>query len=337
MGDYTSRGQVDFTKLVLVTSLSLLLSVNTLAAGDLVQSRNEVMKLGARLNNLERELGQNNNKYLSSIEKIRLIETDILSYQERLDVVKAEVQKRHDELNQILRAKALALVEDEVVQVEKFDSILEMNKEKSAAAMKEAETLDKIVVSFQERLTLLKQDEEDLLKLTLDLESKKKQMTDIYLEKVKFNQELENKMQKQKVSTRLSAIKRAETLGLNIKPSLKFSSPLASYSSAIASEKGVTFKFEKLQPIRAPREGRVIYNGELANYGKVLMIDHGDDIRTVMLGKFQSTLEKNAAVNAGDILGHTEERTDSLYFEVRKKNIAQKTIHWMDTSVAGKI
>jgi hypothetical protein len=49
--------------------------------------------------------------------------------------VKAEVQKRHDELNQILRAKALALVEDEVVQVEKFDSILQMNKEKSAAAM----------------------------------------------------------------------------------------------------------------------------------------------------------------------------------------------------------
>ncbi|MCE3013084.1 MAG: hypothetical protein LW878_08450, partial [Proteobacteria bacterium] len=148
---------MDFTKLVLVTSLSLLVSVNALAAGDLVQSRNEVMKLGARLNNLERELGQNNNKYLSSIEKIRLIETDILSYQERLDVVKAEVQKRHDELNQILRAKALALVEDEVVEVEKFDSILEMNKEKSAAAMKEAETLDKIVVSFQERLTLLKQ------------------------------------------------------------------------------------------------------------------------------------------------------------------------------------
>ena len=328
---------MDITKLVLITGFTLCLSLSGFAANELVQSRNEVMKLGARLNNLERELGQNNNKYLTSIEKIRLIETDILSYQERLDAVKAEVQKRHNELNQILRAKALALVEDEVVQVEKFDSILEMNKEKSSAALKEAETLEKIVVSFQERLALLKQDEEDLLKLTLDLESKKKQMTDVYLEKVKFNQELENKMQKQKVSTRLSAIKRAENLGLNIKPSLKFAAPLAAFSEALPSEKGVTFKFDSLQPIRAPREGRVIYNGELANYGKVLMIDHGDDIRTVMLGKFQSTLEKNAAVSAGDILGHTEERTDSLYFEVRKKNIAQKTIHWMDTSVTGKI
>ena len=162
-------------------------------------------------------------------------------------------------------------------------------------------------------------------------------MTDVYLEKVKFNQDLENKMQKQKISTRLSAIKRVEKLGLNIPSSLKFSSPLASFSQALASEKGVTYKFEKLQPIRAPRQGRVIYNGELANYGKVLMIDHGNDIRSVMLGKFQSNLEKNATVNAGDILGHTDERTDSLYFEVRKKNIAQKTIHWMDTAVAGKI
>ncbi len=328
---------MDFTKLALAAGLALVLSVSSFAANDLVQSRNEVMKLGARLNQLERELGQNNNKYLTSIEKIRLIETDIVNYQERLAAVKAEVQKRHDELNQILRAKALAIVEDEVVQIEKFDSILEKNKEKSASAMKEAEALEAIVLSFQDRLSLLKQDEEDLLKLTLDMESKKKQMTDVYLEKVKFNQDLENKMQKQKISTQISAIKRAESLGLNIKPSLKFTSPLASFSSAMASEKGVTFKFEKLQPIRAPRNGRVIYNGELANYGKVLMIDHGDDIRTVMLGKFQSALEKNATVDTGDILGHTEERTDSLYFEVRKKNVAQKTIHWMDTSVAGKI
>lgn len=327
---------MDFTKLALLISVTL---VTTLAWGskELVQSRTEVMKLGARLNSLERDLGQNNNKYLTSIEKIRLIETDIVNYQDRLQMVKSEISKRHDELNQILRAKALALVEDEVVQVERFDQILSLNKGKSDAALKEAEALEKIVESFQERLILLKQDEEDLLKLTLDLENKKKHMTDVYLEKVKLNQELENKMQKQKITTRLSAIKKVKDLGLDIPRSLKFSSPLSSFSQALASEKGVTYKFDKLQPIRAPRQGRVIYNGELANYGKVLMLDHGDDIRSVMLGKFQSNLEKNASVSVGDVLGHTDERTDSLYFEVRKKNIAQKTIHWMDTALAGKI
>jgi len=83
---------MDFTKLVFIIGF-ILMSSSARSSGDLIQSRNEVMKLGARLNSLERELGQNNNKYLSSIEKIRLIETDIVNYQDRLQQVKAEVNR----------------------------------------------------------------------------------------------------------------------------------------------------------------------------------------------------------------------------------------------------
>lgn len=304
---------------------------------SLVKSRTEILQLGARLNALERNLGQHNDKYLAAIERIRVLEADVLNYQQKLSQVKESAQKRELELATILRANALAMVEDEVVPSAAYRKMIEDNRAQAQSLAREAEALEKIVAEFQERLNILRQDEQDMLKLASDLETKKKQMTEVYLAKLEERQKLEGQVQKQKITARVSAIKRAEREGLDIPATLKFSAPLGAFDDVAPSDKGVTYKFGQLQPIKAPRAGRVVYNGELASYGKVLMIDHGDDIRTVMLGRFTSELAKNAQVQAGDTLGHTEAGADSLYFEVRKKNVAQKTIHWMEQGATSKI
>ncbi|MBY0516877.1 MAG: peptidoglycan DD-metalloendopeptidase family protein [Bacteriovoracaceae bacterium] len=323
-------------KLILISFLSLSFAF---AANkpSVAQSRSEIMQLGARLNALERNLGQHNDKYLAAIERIRLLETDVTTYQQRLSQLKTEATKREQELASILRAQALAMVEDEVVVNSEYQKLTEENRQKAQSVSKEISALEKIVEEFQTRLTQLKQDEQDLLKLSSDLEQKKQQMTEVYLAKLEERQKLESQAEKSRISTRLNTFKKSESLGLNIPSHLKFSSPLANYADAVVSEKGVTYKFGQLQPLLAPRDGRVVYNGELASYGKVLMIDHGEDIRTVFLGRFSSELQKNQSVKAGDTLGHTDTDADSLYFEVRKKNVAQKTIHWLDQSRTSKI
>jgi len=318
---------------------SLLISGSLIAAtpGQLAKSRGNIMQLGARLGALEKNLGSNNDKYIAAVEKIRLLETDVTTYQQRLTSVRAELTRREQELARILRSQALAQVEDEIVENDAYQSLTMENRTRAQAALRETEALEKIVSEFNERLETLRRDEQELLKLSYDLEAKKKQMTEVYLARLDERQKLEQEVQKTKISTRIEKIKKEERLGLDIAPELKFAMPLESITEAASSEKGVTYKFSKLQPIKAPRAGRVIYNGELASYGKVLMLDHGGDIRTVMLGRFNSALEKNAQVNAGDILGHTETDADSLYFEVRKKNVAQKTISWMDQGATSKI
>lgn len=323
-----------FAKLILI--LSIMMSP-ALAANTLAKSRGEILQLGARLNALEKNLGQHNNKYLAAIERIRVFETDVVTYQQRLTEVKAEAIKREQEMASILRSHALAMVEDEIVPDEAYKKLAEENRARAQAATREAEALEKILAEFNERLATLRADEQELLKLSQDLEAKKRQMTEVYLAKLEERQKLEIREQKQKITTRFSAIKRAEVTGALIPASLKFRSPVLSWNEVIPSDKGITYKLGKMQPIAAPREGRVAYNGELASYGKVLMIDHGDDIRTVMLGRFTSNLEKNAHVKVGDVLGQTEGTADSLYFEVRKKNVAQKTIHWMEPAATGKI
>jgi septal ring factor EnvC (AmiA/AmiB activator) len=323
-----------FTKLILIFCISF---STALAASTLAKSRGEILQLGARLNALEKNLGQHNNKYLAAIERIRVFETDVVTYQQRLTEVKTETIKREQEMATILRSHALAMVEDEIVPDVAYKKLAEENRAKAFAATREAEALEKILAEFNERLVVLRTDEQELLKLSQDLEAKKRQMTEVYLAKLEERQKLETREQKQKITTRLSAVKRAEVTGQHIPASLKFRSPVLAWNEVISSDKGITYKLGKMQPIAAPREGRVAYNGELASYGKVLMIDHGDDIRTVMLGRFTSNLEKNALVKLGDIVGNTEGVADSLYFEVRKKNVAQKTIHWMEPAATGKI
>jgi|GEM_PF-1797096 len=310
---------------------------NAATPGQLAKSRGAIMQIGARLNALEKTLGQHNDKYITAVEKIRLLETDVTTYQQRLASVRADATKREQEMAAILRSHALSLVEDEVVPDAAYHALTIENRAKAQAALQEAQALEKIVGEFQERLDLLRRDEQELLKLSADLDTKKKQMTEVYLAKLDERQRLETDLQKQKITTRIKTVRKEESLGLNIPNDLKFGSPLQSWAEVVPSEKGVTYKFGKLQPLHAPRAGRVIYNGDLASYGKVLMIDHGDDIRSVMLGRFTSSLEKNATVKAGDTLGHTDSSAESLYFEVRKKNVAQKTIHWMDQRATSKI
>jgi septal ring factor EnvC (AmiA/AmiB activator) len=105
--------------------------------------------------------------------------------------------------------------------------------------------------------------------------------------------------------------------------------PLRNYLSYKGSSKGMTFKYKKVAPVHATERGKIVYSGELSSYGKVIMIDHGHDIRSVILGDLNIKATKGSVVKKGDILGYVNSDagiTKTLYYEVRKKNIAQNTV-----------
>lgn len=316
--------------------IALLLSTGSVLAA--VASREEsVLQLGARLNSLERELGQQNNKYLGAIQKIHALEAEAETYETQLTIAHGEQTKREQELAQILRSYHLAVVDGDAVPTPRYLELVKQNREKAQAKVRMIDELTKTVASFRERLDVLRRDEQELLKLTGELEARKKGLTETYLARLDQKQKTEARAQAKRLHEQVQVAARPVLTPAEISPALRFVAPLAQVTSVTPSAKGVTYKFGQLQPLKAPRAGRVVYNGDLASYGKVLMIDHGDDIRTVMLGRFNSQLQKNAQVQEGDTLGYTEEAADSLYFEVRKKNVAQNTIHWMASSTVGKI
>lgn len=323
-----------FAKLALALTLAPVLSWGAVRGAP---SKTDVLQLGARLNSLERELGQQNNKYLAAIQRIHEIEAELDKQITVLNGTREEQVKREQELAQILRSYHLALVEGDAVPTPRYLELVKQNRAKAAAKIQETELLTKAVADYQARLATLRTDEQDLLKLTADLETRKKGLTEIYLSRLEQKQKADAKAQVSRIQEQVKKITRTVIPKTDIPSDERFNAPLDQISSATPSDKGVTFKFGQLQAIKAPRAGRIVYNGDLASYGKVLMIDHGNDIRTVMLGRFNSRLQKNAQVESGDTLGYTDEGGDSLYFEVRKKNVAQNTINWLAPATVGKI
>ena len=84
----------------------------------------------------------------------------------------------------------------------------------------------------------------------------------------------------------------------------------------------------------------MVFAGDLASYGQVVLIDHGKDLRTVLLGKMNIKVKKNDTVSHGDVLAYTindSKDPQNLYFEVRKKNTAQNTILWLESRGVSKI
>lgn len=313
-------------------------------ADELARYRTEVMEMGARLSTLEKEIGSKNNLYLSSIEQIRQFEGDVKLYRDELKVKQKEVQKAQIENKRILQNYLLES-ENDTTEPWQRKVHLELLKQASAKLKNKEMELDSFqtkVAEFDTKLIELRKNEEELSDVIKELETRKKVAMETYLAKVETKKKMESKVQTQKLEKRIAVVKKELSRApiVETKPDRFFSRPVEDFVSYTASPKGVTFKYQAAQPVKAVGEGKVVFAGDLASYGQVVLIDHGNDLRTVLLGKMNIRVKKNDSVHAGDILAYTQndsKEAQNLYFEVRKKNTAQNTILWLDPNGVSKI
>ncbi len=86
------------------------------------------------------------------------------------------------------------------------------------------------------------------------------------------------------------------------------------------------------EPVISPFDGIVLYSGPFAGHGRLLVIDHGDNYRTILLGFERSTVETGEWLVAGQPVAvmatdDTEKRT--LYVELRYKGIPEHAPDWL--------
>jgi septal ring factor EnvC (AmiA/AmiB activator) len=330
--------------LLSLASLSALGAVKGRHSDDLARTRSQVMELGAKLSTLEKEIGSKNNLYLSSIQQIKQFENDIQLYREHLKLVQSEVAEAQAE-NQSIMKSYLLESENESTQEWQRRVHLELFKQaqtKLKAKETELVSFESKISQFDEKIATLKRNEEELLSVIRELEGRKKSAMEVYLARVHSKKKIERAVQSQKLQTRLSEIKKdfSQAPIVVSKPDRFFSRPVDDFMTYTASPKGVTFKYQAIQPIKAVGGGRVVFAGDLASYGQVVLIDHGNDLRTVLLGKMNIKVKKNDTVMGGDVLAYTQndsKEPQNLYFEVRKKNTAQNTILWLDPNGVSKI
>lgn len=329
--------------LALTVSLSLSAAVKK-PQDELAQYRSQVMELGARLSTLEKEIGSKNNLYLSSMEQISRFEGDIKIYRGKLNDIQKQVKSAQLENKKILQSY-LAESEQDSTEAWQRKVHLELLKQASLKLQQKESELSSYqarITDFDEKLQELRANEEELAQVIQELETRKKVAMELYLAKVEDKKKVEGKVEQSKLQTKLAAVKAEfrQAPVIQLKPERFFLKPVDDFLTYTASPKGITFKYQAIQPVKATGQGKVVYAGDLASYGQVVLIDHGNDLRSVLLGRMNIKVKKDDNVLEGDVLGYTmndAREAQNLYFEVRKKNTAQNTILWLEPGSVSKI
>lgn len=194
----------------------------------------------------------------------------------------------------------------------------------------------------QKKVSAQSQFDDSKNKLAMERESLKKAALRDKLAPVQITEEV--KIPSQPLETRKAGAEKvsaSQAPALTL-PSGEFIPPIVQALGIDYQKKGVTFNFQGKNEVHAPKGGRVVYTGSLASYGNVLMIDHGNDTRTVLLGQFDYSVKNGDSIQASQIVGYTNPRNSNglgdgkIYFEVRKNNLAQNTYLLLDKRLLKK-
>ena len=327
-------------KLILILALYPLISPCSIqnlegtatTIGNIQVVEKQLLRITGEIDQLEQKLQDKNRKLLKNIEDKKKIE-------EKLSEVKGILEKNKETLNTQINEVKKYFQNVLLGEVNNLDLPSTLLGKKLLAKVLEDKVRDLKEIKFkvgqlQDELSVLQnrynefiQTENALNQLLIELEQRKKKLAENYFE---------TQDKKDKLAMRLNRIKTQLALKNNFPRNNQlegFSTPLENYYDVSFKQKGLTFKFKGLSEVFASKDGQVVYSGNLSMYGNVLMIDHGNNTRSVVLGDIEISVKKGDKVKKGSIIGHTKadpSKDGNLYFEVRNKDKVQNTIALME-------
>lgn len=277
----------------------------------------EIYLLKSKMGEMEQELNKKQNLYLQQLQRVKELDGEVEKLSLQLENDRKFLEKRRKELQKLWKNYLPETSDEDSLENYYLQQLLsktiknylyQIQKWTKENGEKQQE-LNQLKTQLFEYTTST----EEMEKILLDLENARKELMLSYQQQMKKNDV---------VNTEKRGI-------LSTSSPLPFSItfPLLNYQSLEQGKKGITFHFSlDHTPLLSTGDGEVVYVGELSTYGKVIMIDHGQDLRSILLGHFLPKVEKNRKVKAGELLGYTvkgERKTGQIYLELRKKNQVQ--------------
>lgn len=315
---------------------------------SILQHDKKIINLRKSIESLESSLGDKNKKFLrTSVEKNK-VEKQLISLKRNQDQNEKILSKLEEEINISLESMVVAklnssntmksLIERELLSnmYTSQSNLLARLKLKNSHLATQVLALERSYRSFDEL-------EGRLTQIIIDLEDRKRRLADSYLEESRAKSDKSTLMERYQVRLKKNRPKAKKTkkIGRNLKEILampyigKMISPVLGESKTRAKGEGIEFSSSSDLSLRAPLDGTVAYAGSLGSYGNLIIFDHGREIRTILLGDVDARLTKGMKVQQGQIVGvakNYQKPEKKVYFEVRMKNKAQESAHWLKTS-----
>ena len=95
-----------------------------------------------------------------------------------------------------------------------------------------------------------------------------------------------------------------------------------------AHAKGIIIKTRPNAQITAPYDGTVLFAGPFQNYGRLLIVDHGDEYLTVLAGMDTINAAVGQELLAGEPVGAMGVQNTDLYMEIRFQGIPENPEEW---------
>jgi septal ring factor EnvC (AmiA/AmiB activator) len=299
---------------------------------QLAEYSNEITGLAAQINSIEKDLGSKNSHYIENIKKIDTLSeiSAKLSFQvKKLSTELATEKKQYQKLidayinNSFYQDNELNVVSKQVY-LEKLKTI--------KVSISENEL---VISQLESELTTINRDindarsiEQTMGSVIRDLESRKADLSTAYVDMVATKNKLEKQIDIYNLDRKSQKLLRTQVSnGKNFLP------PIVEYVDYQNERDGLNFYYRDTVTLQATETGEIAFVGNLGAYGDVIMIDHGNDIRSVILGKLQTKLKKGTKVNKGQVIGYAltnASEKKNVYFEVREKNVVQKSVNWLD-------
>ncbi len=109
----------------------------------------------------------------------------------------------------------------------------------------------------------------------------------------------------------------------------EFGRALDPRSQLYVFKKGIDIAAGASKTVLAVAAGKVAFSGEMAGYGRIVILDHGEKYYTISGNLGEVRRKAGEFVAQGDSVGISDSQGKPVYFEIRSRNIAVNPLQWV--------
>jgi|GEM_PF-6880571 len=286
---------------------------------SLKKTDRQLKVVNQKISDTQLDLSQKNEKYVYLLsfqqkmtKELTRLEREIFMLEEALDVLKKSLQVG---LLNLTRLQSHGEGVSNLIEKNIENSKLKERTRKYGVLKEKLSLLQKNYINSKSDLIEIKNETAAVHKILLELEAKKGGFIEEYYENVakKKVSEIEKDIRLENIKERVEH--------LDVEKVSDFSMPLNHVVDKNVNSEGAELFYESIEPVFASASGKIIYLNELSSYGKVLIIDHGNNLKTVLLGQVDYSVRQGDLVTRKEVIGRAKcekGKICKLYLELRK-------------------